>query len=115
MALYRPKIQQGQINATDTTLTFNLNFGEGLPENIHLSMKVSAMSGSETLDITGRRPGAKGGTYETAVLVTQIDINAAASTVISSDLSAKVPLDQILLTSASIAAAETIDVTLITW
>lgn len=114
MAYFKPRVQSGQILAGTLTKTFNLTPGGGeLPENIKVILKFSAMSGSETLDITGRYPGCA--TYETAVLTTQIDVKAAESTVTVTDLSAKKGVQYLLFTAANIAAAETIDIVVLSW
>lgn len=111
--MFRPRIQQTQILAGTLTREIDLNRGSEYPENVWVVLSFSAMSAGETLDITGRRPGQA--TYQTAVLVTQIDANAAASTVTATNLSAVGPLDKIKLVAANIAAAETIDITVISW
>jgi hypothetical protein len=111
--MFKPRIQTATIDADNLTRKFELGGPDGLPDNIHVGLSVSAMSASETLNITGRCPGIA--TYITAVLVTEIDINAAASTVITVDLSAKAPVDELLFTATNIAGAEEIDIVLITW
>jgi hypothetical protein len=113
MKMYRARIQTAQILAGTLTAEFDINQGSDLPENIHVTYKVSAMSGSEVMDITGRCPGQL--TLLTAVLATQIDLKAGESTVVALDLSGKHPLNQLLFTATNIAAAETVDITVITW
>lgn len=111
--MYQPRIQTAQILAGTLTRTFELGGPDGLPDNIHVILSMSAMSGSEVLDFTGRAPGES--TYISAVLATQVDIKAAESTVTTTDLSGAAPIDELLLTAQGIAAAETIDITVITW
>ena len=111
--MFRPRIQQTQILAGTLVREIDLNYGSDYPENIWLVISMSAMSAGETLDYTGRFIGQSA--YRTAVLATQLDVNAAASTIVTLDLSAVGPLDKLKLTAAGIAAAETIDITVISW
>ena len=113
MALFRPRVQKTQILAANLTKTVDTLIGTEIPENIWVILDVSAMSAAEVLDITGQFYGSS--TYRTAVLVTQIDINAAASTQVTVDLSAVGPLQTIKFVAGGIAAAETIDITVISW
>jgi len=124
--MYRPRIQQGQILAGTLTKTFTLNRGNDYPDHVYAILKISAMSGSEVLDITGKAPGQ--GTYLTANITPQIDLKANDGDVIMVNLSpgslpasatppvtTVPPLDEILFTATNIAAAETVDITLVTW
>ena len=123
--MYRPRIQQKQILAGTLTRTFNLNRGSDYPEHVFVILSISAMSAGETLDITGKAPGQA--TYLTAIVTAQIDLKANDSDVIMLDLSPGIqptdgvativpPLDELLFTaSAGVTAAETVDITLITW
>ena len=111
--MFRPRSQQSQILAGTLVREIDLNSGSEYPENIWLVLSISAMSASETLDYTGRYVGQS--TYRTAVLATQLDVKAAESTVVTLDLSSVGPLDKLKLTAANIAAAETVDITVISW
>jgi hypothetical protein len=111
--MFRPRIQTKQILAGTLTAEFSLNSGSEYPENVWAYMVISAMSGSEVLDITGRAPGVAG--YTTAVLVTQIDLKANDADTVLEDLSGDGPLTKILFTATNIAAAETVDITIVSW
>ena len=107
-------IHSDQINATDTTIELPVgNGGQKAYDHLWLLMTVSAMSGSETLDMYGKFHGMS--VYRTAVLASQIDINAAASTIISQDLSGLGPIAVVKLVSGNIGASETIDCWLYAW
>jgi hypothetical protein len=114
MGMYRPRYQRAQILAGTATVNIEVSqSGSDFPENIWVILKYSAMSGTETLDISGKPPGSD--SYVTAKLTTQIDVKAAESTVTKLDLSGSGPLRVIKFASANIAAAETIDILVISW
>ena len=105
----------GQILAGTLTVEHKLGDRGGIQvfDNIWLLLTVSAMSAGETLNMYGKFYGSNA--YRTAVLAAQIDINAAASTVITQDLSGLGPIYQIKLVAANIAGAETIDYSIVCW
>lgn len=105
--------EEKQILAGTLTVEFNLQNGNSVYDNVWAVLVVSAMSASETLDMYGKDIGQAN--YRTAVIATQIDINAAASTVVAQDLSGKGPLASIKFVATNIASAETIDVHLYAW
>jgi hypothetical protein len=111
--VFRPQIQKKQILAGTLTADFSINSGSDYPENVWAFFTYSAMSGSETLNVHGKPPGLTG--VVSAVLVTQIDVKAAESTKTRLNLSTFGPLDEVRFTATNIAAAETIDIVIISW
>ena len=120
----KPVIHVGQIKAGTLVQEFDLTQGLGGPKNLCLPSKIvveltySAMSGSETLDITGLVAGSS--TYVTASIISQIDANAAASTVTKTTLldeaeDAALGCTALKFTATNIASAETIDIKILVW
>jgi len=120
----KPVIHVGQILAGALTKTFDLTQGlDGprdlcLPENIVVALTYSAMSASETLDITGKHAG--GSTYADASIVSQIDANAAAETtthtvLLSPSVDVARGCTALKFTATNIAGAETIDIKILVW
>jgi len=111
----KPRIQSAQILAGTLTREFELNVGTDYPENVVVFLTCSAMSAAEVLDFYGQSPGMSD--YADTVLCTQIDINAAASTTVRQLLASDTtgPLDKLKLVAQGIAAAETIDIVVVSW
>jgi hypothetical protein len=109
--MYRPKIQKAQLLAGTLTKKFELSFGEGLPENVFIGYDTNTLSGSETLDFTGKFPG--NDNYQDEVLITQVSL--ASDDVKLADLSSVGPLTTVLVTAGGIASTETIDLVCISW
>jgi hypothetical protein len=115
MKMAQAIMHKGQILAGTLTVTHKLSSQGGIHvfDNIWLILEISAMSGTETLDMYGHFVGATD--YRTAALATQIDIKANDSDIITQDLSGLGPIHTIKLVAANIADAETIDYTLVCW
>ena len=120
--IHVPKIQTAQIKVGVLTVTFDLTErskdskpGVIYPENIVVYSTISAMSASEVLDFYGKAPGMSA--YSDTVLTTQLDVNAAASTVVRTMLKATDvgPLSDLKLIAADVAGAETIDFIVLSW
>ena len=114
--MIRPtRVQTAQILAGTLTREFDMNVGSEYPENVVVFLTMSAMSAAEVLDFFGQSPGMSD--YADTVLCTQIDVNAAASTTVRQllVLSTTGPLDKLKLVAQGIAAAETIDIVVISW
>jgi hypothetical protein len=115
MSMIKPRVQSAQILAGTLTREFDMNIGTDYPENVVVFLTISAMSGSEVLDFFGQSPGMSG--YADTVLSTQIDVKAAESTTVRTMLVATNtgPLDKLKLVATNIAAAETVDIVVISW
>jgi hypothetical protein len=111
----RPNVQTGQILAGTLTKEFKMMVGSDAPENVVVFLTISAMSAGEVLDFFGQSPGMSG--YADTVLSTQIDVKAAESTTVRTMLVASTtgPLLNLKLVAQGIAAAETIDIVVVSW
>ena len=115
MGMIRPNVQTAQILAGTLTREFTMAVGSDMPENVAVFITNSAMSAGETLNFYGQSPGMTG--YADTVLTTEIDIKAAASTTVRTMLVATTtgPLYKLKLVALNIAAAETIDIVVVSW
>ena len=115
MSMIRPNYQTAQILAGTLTREFTMAVGSDCPENVAVFITNSAMSGAETLNFYGQSPGMTG--YADTVLTTEIDIKAAESTTVRTMLVASTtgPLYKLKLVALNIAAAETIDIVVVSW
>ena len=115
MSMIRPNYQTAQILAGTLTREFTMAVGSDCPENVAVFMTMSAMSAGEVLNFYGQSPGMTG--YADTVLATEADINATASTTTRTMLVASTtgPLYKLKLVAEGIAAAETIDIVVVSW
>jgi hypothetical protein len=105
--------KEGQIKAGVLTVEIPVGFGNVVHNNVWVILTISAMSGSEVLNIYGKDRGVQA--YRTAVLTTQIDIKAADEDVLAVDLSGKGPLGVLKFVASNIAASETIYINVFAW
>lgn len=115
MSMIRPNIQTAQILAGTLTREFTMAVGSDMPENVAVFLTISAMSAGETLDFYGQSPGMTG--YADTILATQIDVKAAESTTVRTMLVVATtgPLYKLKLVATNIAAAETVDIVVVSW
>lgn len=113
--MIRPNVQTGQILAGTLTKEFEMMVGSDAFENCVVFLTISALSGSEVLDMYGQSPGMTD--YADTVLTTQIDLKAAESTTVRTMLVATTtgPLQKLKLVATNIAAAETVDIVVLSW
>jgi hypothetical protein len=113
--MIRPRIQSAQILAGTLTREFDMNTGSDYPENVVVFLTISTMGGGEVLDFFGQSPGMSG--YADTVLTTQIDLKANDEDTIRTMLVASTtgPLDKLKLVAQGVAAAETVDILVLSW
>jgi len=107
----------GQINASTPALTVEHKLGDrgGIQvfNNIWLILEISTLNSTEKLDVYGQMFGASD--YNTAVLVTQIDLKASDEDIIAQDVSGKGPIAKIKLVATLVASLETINYNIVCW
>lgn len=115
MSMIKPRVQSAQILAGTLTREFDMNIGTDYPENVVVFLTISAMGGGEVLDFFGQSPGMSG--YADTILTTQVDLKANDEDVIRVMLVATTtgPLDKLKLVAQGVAAAETVDIVVISW
>jgi hypothetical protein len=115
MGMIRPHVQTAQILAGTLTREFTMAVGSDMPENVVVFLTISAMSGSEVLDFYGQSPGMSG--YADTILATQINLKTDESTTVRTMLVATTtgPLYKLKLIATNIAAAETVDIVVVSW
>jgi hypothetical protein len=108
-------VQTQQILAGTLTREFEIMIGSDAFENVAVFTTFSAMSAGETLNFLGQSPGMTG--YADTVLATEIDVKAAESTTVRTMLVSTTtgPLQKLKLVAINIAAAETIDIVVVSW
>ena len=113
--IIRPRVQTAQILAGTLTREFEMMVGSDAFTNVAVFITNSAMSAGETLNFYGQSPGMSG--YADTVLTTEIDIKAAESTTVRTMLvvADTGPLLNLKLVALNIAAAETIDIVVVSW
>jgi hypothetical protein len=111
----RPKVQTGQILAGTLTKEFKMMIGSDAPENVAVFLTISAMGGGEVLDFFGQSPGMAD--YADTVLATQIDLKANDEDTVRTMLvvSTTGPLLNLKLVAQGVAAAETVDIVVVSW
>jgi len=113
--IHAPRVQKAQILAGTLTREFEVSVGSEYPETVVIFLEISALSGAEVLDFYGQSPGMSD--YADTVLTTQIDLKANESTTVRTMLLATTsgPLHNLKLVAQGIAAAETVDITVISF
>jgi hypothetical protein len=123
--MIQARVQEYPIIAGALTISFDLGQknsghvssvpGKEYPESIVVYLDISAMDGAETLNFYGK--GAGMDAYSDTVLTTEVDLNAAASTMVRVMLKAADvgPLESLKLVALGVDGSETVDVTVISW